>query len=455
MKKVIWLFLFSLLVFHYTLNAQSKKWSLEDCVNYALSHNISIQQSDLDVKLATIDKRQAIGSFLPTINVNSSHSWNIGLNQDITTGLLQNKTTQFTSATGAIGVDIYKGLQNQNTLRKNNLAIVAAQYQLTKMKEDISLNVANAYLQVLFNVENLKVQKVQLEIDTKQNLRTQELVNAGTIARGDLLDSKATIAADNQKIVNAENVLLISKLSLVQLLQIDDFMNFDIVEDSIFKVDYSILSETPQSILAVAKEKRTDLKIAETNLAIAEKNIAIAKGAFQPTLKGFYNYNTRISYADIALRDATGKVIGLEGAPPFFQQFKNNKGQTFGLQLSIPILNGISVRNNVERSLVNFSKSKIALEQQNQTLERTIYTAFTDTKGALKSHESAVETLEARQESFRYSKEKFDVGLMNSFELSQSQTLLSNAQSEVLRTKYDYIFKIKILEFYFGIPIVN
>jgi len=455
MKKVIWLILFFLCVFPLLLNAQSKKWSLDECVKYALLHNISIQQSEFDTKLAGIDKKEAFGNFLPSANASASHSWNIGLNQDITTGILQNKTTQFTSAGGTVAIDIYKGLQNQNTLRKNNLSIIAAQYQLEKMKEDIALNVANAYLQVLFNVENLKVQKIQLEIDKKLNSRTEELVNAGTIPRGDLLDSKATIASDYQKVVVAENLFLISKLSLAQLLQIEDFVNFDIVEENILQSDYSILLQTPESILAVAKEKRTELKIAETNLVIAEKNVVIARGAFQPTLKGFYNYNTRISYADIALRNSSGSIIGVQGAPPFFQQFNDNKGQSFGLQLNIPILNGFSIRNNVERSQVNFEKSKIALEQQNLDLKRTIYTAFTDAKGALKSHESAVETLEARQESFRYAKEKFDVGLMNSFELSQSQTLLSNAQSEVLRTKYDYIFKIKILEFYFGIPIVK
>ncbi|MCG9791495.1 TolC family protein [Flavobacterium algicola] len=455
MKKVVWIILFSFSMFHLEGSAQAKKWSLEDCVNYALSHNISIQQSDLDIKLAAIDKKEAFGNFLPLVNATSSHSWNIGLNQDITTGILRNQTTQFTSAGATVSVDIYKGLQNQNILRRNNLAIVASQYQLTKMKEDISLNVANAYLQVLFNMENLKVQQVQLEIDTKQNSRTEELIKAGTIPRGDLFDSKATLALDNQKIVNAENVLLISRLSLAQLLQIEDFVNFEIEETSTIKADYSILSETPGSILAVAKDIRTDLKIAEMNLAIAEKNIVIAKGAYQPTLRGFYNYSTRISYTDVPLFDTDGMIIGTQSAPGFFQQFNDNKGQSFGLQLSVPVLNGFSVRNNVERSKVNYDKSKIAFEQQKLDLERLIYTAFTDAKGALKSHESAVEALEARQESFRYSKEKFDVGLMNSFELSQSQTLLSNAQSEVLRTKYDYIFKIKILEFYFGIPIVN
>ncbi|WPR71778.1 TolC family protein [Flavobacterium sp. NG2] len=455
MKNLFQSISFLVFTFSLTVNAQTKRWSLEDCVFYALEHNISIQQTELDTQTATIDKKQAFGSFLPSFNAAASHSWNIGLNQDITTGILQNKTTQFTSVSGTVGIDIYKGLQNQNALRKSNLSIIAAQYQLVKMKEDIALNVANAYLQVLFNIENLKVQKEQLRIDEQQLMRTQELVKEGTIARGELLDAKATIASDKQRVVNAENLLLISKLSLAQLLQLDDFINFEVIEEDSLKVDNSILMNTPNAVLDVAKEQRTELKIAQTNLAIAEKNLVIAKGGFQPTLKGFYNYNTRISYADIALRDSNGAIIGVQSAPPFFDQFNDNKGQSFGAQLNVPIFNGFTVRNNVERSKVNLEKSKIALEQQNLDLERNVYTAFTDAKGALQSYESAVEALQARKESFRYAQEKFEVGLMNSFELSQSQILFSNAQSEVLRTKYDYIFKIKILEFYFGIPIVK
>lgn len=437
-------------------NGQTKKWSLEECVKYALDHNISIRQSELDTQNAAIDKKDAFGNFLPSISASASHSWNIGLNQDITTGLLKNQTTQFTSAGANIGIDIYKGLQNLNTLRRTTLSVLASKYQLQKMKEDIALNVANAFLQVLFNKENLKVQNEQLVIDKKQLNRTEELVNAGNLPKGDLLDVKATIASDNQKVIAAENALLIAKLSLAQLLQLDSFENFDVDDASTFQMDQNILGQTPTSIYEKAKLERVELKIAQTNLEIAQKNVLIAKGAYQPTLRGFYNFNSRVSYADVALRDpTTGAVIGTQAPPKFFDQFSDNKGQSFGAQLNIPIFSGFAVQNNVERSKVNFEKSKIALEQQELDLQRKVYTAFTDARGALKAYESAIEALDARTQSYNYSKDKFEVGLMNAFELSQSQTLLSTAQSEVLRTKYDYIFKTKILEFYFGIPIIK
>ena len=477
MEKRSFLSLIVMLVCNITIQAQSKKWTLEECVTYAIQNNISIKQSELDSKMALIDKKSAVGRFLPSLNASASHSWNIGLNQDITTGLLQNKTTQFTSAGANVGIDIYSGLQNQNTLRKANLSIVAAKYQLVKMKEDIALNVANAFLQVLFNKENLKVQKEQLRINEKQYARSEELVKAGSIPRGDLLDVKATLALNNQNVITAENSLLISKLSLSHLLQLKDFENFDVVDDTDVKDANNIMAQTPSAIYEKAFEGRTELKIARTNLEIAEKNVAIAKGAFQPTLQGFYSFNSRVAYSDrvtgvIPNTSNPTSIVGfVEGTnqnvlspnftrvlgnpAPFFDQFNTNKGQSFGMQLSVPVFNGFSPRNNVERSKVSLERSKIAVEQQNLDLQRNVYTAFADAKGALNAYESSVAALEARQGAYNYATEKYSVGLMNSFDFNQSQTLLTNAQSEVLRTKYDYIFKIKILEFYFGIPLIK
>ncbi len=442
-----------ILLFSLSIQAQTKKWTLEECVKYAIDNNISIKQIELDSKTATIGKKDAIGNFIPSLNSNASHSWNIGLNQDPTTGILRNQTTQYSSIGAGVGIDIYKGMQNQNTLRKANLSILAAKYQLTKMQEDVALNVANAFLQVLFNKENLKVQQEQLTINEKQLARSEELVKAGSVPRGDLLDIKATVASDHQKVIVAENSLLISKLSLAQLLQLNEFYNFDVTNQTTVKDENNILAQTPIAIYEKAKEGRTELKIAKTNLEIAEKNVLIAKGGFQPTLQGFYNFNTRISYADTYTL-ANGVPVA-QPAAAFGEQFNTNKGQAFGAQLSIPLFNGFSVRNNVERSKVNLEKSKIAVEQEELALQRNVYTAFTDAKGGLNAYESSLTALDARQEAYNYAKEKYAVGMMTSFDFNQSQTLLSHAQSEVLRTKYDYIFKIKILEFYFGIPIIK
>jgi outer membrane protein len=269
-----------------------------------------------------------------------------------------------------------------------------------------------------------------------------------------LLDVKATIASDKQRLVAAENALFLSKLSMTQLLQIEDFQNFDIAE-TVYNVNESPVSvQTPEAILAKAKEERVELKIAKTNLEIAERDVKISRGAYQPTLSGFYSFSTRASNAERLLFDGAGNPV-LAGPLPLFDQFSNNKGHSFGAQLNIPILNGFAARNNVSRSKIALERSQISMQQAELDLERNVYNAITDAKGALNSYESATSALEARQQAFNYAKEKFAVGLMNTFEFNQAQTLFNNAQSEVLRTKYDYIFKIKIVEFYFGIPITT
>jgi len=474
LSRALFVFVFFLSL---TTNAQIRKWTLQECVEYALQNNISIKQTELDNQLSEIDKKDAFGNFLPSINGSASHSWNIGLNQNITTGLLENQTVQFTSVGLNAGIDIYKGLQNVNRLKRARLSMIASQYQLTKMRDDVSLNVANAFLQILFNKENLKVQKEQLQNNEKQIERTTELVNAGSVPRGDLLDMKATVASSQQAVIIAENTLLISKLSLAQLLQFEDFQNFDIAEDDYEVKDSETMLQTPSEIFEKAKETRVELKLAKANLDVAEKDVAIARGAYQPTLQGFYSFSSRAAYSDrvvgvtentanpttpIGFVQGTNQVVVqpnyspiLGGPAPVFDQFSDNKGHSFGVQLNIPILNGFSARNNVERSRVALDRSKIAYSQQELDLERNVYTAFTDAKGALKSYESALAAVEARTEAYNYAKEKFDVGLMNAFDLNQAQTLFVNAQSEVLRTKFDYIFRVKVLEFYFGIPITQ
>jgi outer membrane protein len=459
--------------------AQEKKWTLKECVEYALKNNISVQNAALDNRLADVDKYAAIGSFLPGINANASHSWNIGLNQNITTGLLENQTTQFSSAGLTMGVNIYNGLQNQNRLRRANLSVIAAQYRLEKMRDDISLNVANAFLQILFNKENLKVQSEQLANNERQQVRTQELVNAGSVPRGDLLDMKATVATSQQNLVLAQNAFLISRLSLAQLLQIEDFENFDIADDGYETELSEAMNQSASSIFERAKENRVEIKIARANLDIAERDVKIARGAYQPSIQGFYSFSTRAAYMDrvtgfnldplnptrvIGTVDVNGTSYNvlqpnfnpvLGRALPLFEQFDENKGHSFGVQLNIPVLNGFAARNNVERAKIALDRSKIAYSQEELSLERNVYQAFVDAHGGLNAYESAMTALEAREEAFNYARERYSVGIMNAFDYNQAQTLYINAQSEVIRAKYDYIFRVKVVEFYFGIPITQ
>lgn len=432
-----------LMVFSISSIAQNKKWTLRDCVNHALENNISIKQSALDLKQSEINKKDAFGNFLPTLNASASHSWSIGLAQDPITFSAVNATTKTLSGNINSNIDIYNGRRNLNQLYRSNLQILASQYQFDDIKDNTSLLVANSFLQILFDKEQISVLLAQQKISNQELMRTENLVEAGVVAKGDLLEIQATIATQAQQIVNAENALLLSKINLAQTLLIDDYQNFDIVDTEYEVPLTSVLNESTARIISKSKETRKEIKIAETNAKIAEYDVKIAKGSLHPSLSGFYSFSSNYFTSE------------LFPSPNFESQISDNKRHSFGVQLSIPIFNGLSVKNDIQRNKINLERSKNQLEEANLDLETKVYQAHNDAKGALKAYEAALKTLAAREEAFKYSQERYNVGVLNSFDFSQSQNRFQEAQSEVVRAKYDYIFKLKVLEFYFGIPITD
>ncbi len=459
-------------------NPNVKKWTLRECVDYAIENNITVKQSENSIALAEVDKRGAIGNFIPNLNFNSNAAWNSGLTTDVVTGVLINQTTQTTNGGISAGVPIWRGLRNQNELRRAELSILASQYQLDKIKDDISLFVINAYLEALFSKEAVKVAIPQVEITEEQLARTTQLVEAGTVPRGDLLDVEATLANDEQNLIITQNRVRLAIISLAQLLQLDDYENFDIANEEIETLPLVNLADfTVDKILEKAMENRNEIKVAQANIEIAESDIKLAKGALQPTLSGFYNWNSRYSDRDRIIgseidQNNPTRIIGqvettldnvispnfnpLTGpADGFFDQIDQNKGSAFGVSLQIPILNGFSASNNVRRAKINYEQQKFQLEQEELDLERTIHQVYADALGSLKLYEATKRSLEARETSFAYAQERFDVGVLNSFDYGQIKNRLVTANSDFLRAKYDFIFRVKLLEFYYGVPVDN
>lgn len=431
---------FFLLLIGFQLSAQSKKWTLEECVDYAIKNNISVKQSELDLKTSDIDKLEAIGGFLPSLSGNANYSINTGASINPVTNQFQNQTFKSFSASANTGLMLFNGLANWKTLQRAKLNKIANSYRLDKMKDDIALSIANSYLQILFNKEQLKVQRNQ-NLITKENIkRTQELIEAGSLPAGDIFELQATDASQEQQIIATENTLLIAKIGLCQTLLLEDYINFDISDEVVDVSMTNFTNVTQESILEKAKESVKDVKIAMANVDVAKKDVALSRSSYLPTLTGFLGYNTRWA----------------ESTPfNFIDQLTLFDGTAVGLQLSVPILNGLAIRGRVQRAKISQERSEFQLRQAELDLERNVYQAYNDVINAKKSFEAAQKTLEARKQSFNFSKERYEVGLMNSFDFSQSTLAYENAQSEVLRTKYDYIFRTKILEFYFGIPLVK
>ena len=454
------------------LSGQTKAYTLEECVLLALDKNISIKQSEIEIESAAIDRADAIGGFLPRISAQSQHIWNNGLSQNITNGLIENLTTQFSSFGGNIGLTIFNGNQNINQLSRANLNLISRQYQLDDMKDDISLFVAKAYLQVMFNRELEQVQRYQLEITKEDLKRTQIRIDAGVLTQADIFEIEANLASQEQALVQAENNYRLSLISLAQLLLITDYENFEIADED-FEIPFSdILSRKPKDNYEKALTIRNDIKLGVANIEVAKKDISLAKGALMPSLTAFYNYNTRISYSDrfiqtgnliespIGFVKGTGESVVTqfserEIAKPlsFGTQFGQNDGQSYGLSLNIPIFNGSSVRNNIKRRELNLRRVENQFEQTKLDLENTVNQAFLNTQGAIKFYEASEKTLRAREEAFQIAQNRFEAGVMNSFDFIQAKQRYQISASDIVRAKFDYIFKLKVLEFYFGLKL--
>ncbi len=429
-----------------TLHAQLKKWTLEECVTYAVENNLTVQQFELDLENAKIDRSDAIGNLLPDLNGQLNAQSSTGLSFDPTNNNPVN-VSQFTSTGSVTSVlTIFDGLQNYHQLNRAKLNAIANQYRLDDLIDDIRLNVANAYLQVLSNKESLKTIQAQLIVTQQDMERTRELVDSGVVPRGDLLEIEATAANQEQQVINGRSLVIISRINLAQLLQITDYENFDVADEDFDVPPSDILNNSPKTIFAKAMTFRNDIKFSEANVELAEKDLKISKGAAYPTLSAFINYNTR--YSDQFLDPITGDLI------PFKDQLWINDGISFGGQINIPVLNGFNTKNNIKRSQIQLEQAKLQFEQDKLDLENTINQAYVDVETFGKAYEAAQKTLDARQLALDYAKERYDVGLMNAFDYGQAQARLDDAAAEVIRTKYEYIFRIKILEFYFGLPIV-
>lgn len=468
------LVLFLLVAFHHSTNAQdNKKWTLEACIFHALENNITVKLNELEIENAEVGMKEAYGNYMPNFNMNMNNAWVSGLTQNVTTGILEQQTTRNFSFNGTAGVPIFNGLANLRQFERAKIARLASQYNLNQIKDDISVAVANSYLQVLVSKQTAKLLREQNIVTKDQIELTRALVDAGTIPEGDLLEIKAQDADEERQLIIAENDIKISLIGLAQTLLIKNYESFDIADEDYDIPITEILTKSPEELILSAKRERYEILLAEQDVELAKKDVQLAKSQYYPSINGFFNYNTRetdrVNVASggidpnnptrqIGFVESTGEAVVspnflLEtiSADPFFDQLRNNDGYTLGLQMNIPVFNGFSVRNQVQRSKINLMRSEYQLEQVELNLESNVYQAYVDAQGAAKAYEAAVKGVEAQDIAFQYAQERFNVGLSNAFDLTQSKFRLTNAENQLVQAKYNFIFRIKVLELFFGI----
>ncbi|WP_298265417.1 TolC family protein [uncultured Lutibacter sp.] len=443
------------LVFFITVQAQDKKWTLQECVNYALENNISIKQQELNKELIEEDIITAEGNFYPSLNASASQNFNFGSYIDNYGGRVSRDSRSNSFSLGT-GVTLYNGQRNKNTLLRAQKNLEAAGFDLEENKNNIMLFVVNSYLNVLLNKESLKIAEEQVSISESQVEKVKNLVEAGSQPKANLFEAQATLATNTQQLVTAQNNLDLSLLSLAQLLQISH-KGFD-VEDVVLNINAaSLIYNDTDVIYNTALGNLPEIKSAEIAVENSEVAIDIAKGAFLPSLSFSAGLGTSYQHnqgqKDVrAILDENNNVVYVPNG--FGKQLEDNLGYNFGFSLNIPIFNRFQTKSNVARAQINKERFELALLDKQVKLRETIEKAYADAKASLNQFVAAEQSLKAQEESFKNAQVSYNSGVMTSFDFDQVRNRLVNSQSSLINAKYNFVFRTKLLEYYLGIPIV-
>lgn len=417
-----------------------KKWTLQECVDYALENNITVKQGENTLLINEQDIIAAKGNFLPNVSGNAGHSITIG-NAEIFPGQFVDRTANSTNIGVSANQTIFNGFRNTYIKRQALLTLESNELELARIKDDISLNVVNAYLNVLFNKENLETALAQYEFSQKQLDQVKELVEAGSQAQVDIYDAEATLATDKQSITTADNNYNLALLSLSQFLQVP-YEGFEVDIIDVDTPSNNLLYNDVKPILDFAYENRNEIKVAEKNIENSKLSTEISKSGFYPTVTGGYSFGSNVFFTNLQDTEAS-----------FFNQLNDQKSHGFRINVSIPIFSRYQNRTAVAQSVIREENALLNLEQEKLNLEATIQRAFADAKAGFNNYLAAKESLESQQLAFDNSQERYNIGSLNSFDLEQSRIRLINAQNSLTNAKYDFVFRTKVLDFYIGKPI--
>jgi outer membrane protein len=429
-----------------TLLAQdlSKKWTLDDCINYAIEHNIITQQLNLKQQEASVNLNSARMSRLPNLNVNTYQNWNFGRNSNNQQGVYEDLATSSTGISVSSSIPVFAGFQINNQIKASKLDMEAATQQLEKAREDLAINITSLFLQVLFKKEIVRVSEEQLALSKQQIEQTKILVDVGKVPKSQLFDMEAQVARDEVTAIESRTNLTLALLDLAQNLELEDLDSFDVQapENKDISKDEMDVLLSPNSIYNQAVQLKPIIKEQEYLLESSKKNLQVARSGYYPQLSLGMSYSNSYFY-----------IHNTDNNISFSNQLSNNGGETIGLTLSIPIFNRNQARNRVRIAKLNMKNQQLELDNAKKTLYKQIQTAHINAIVARERYHAAARAVVASKESFKYAQERYNVGKLSAFEFNDAKTKLTQSESTQIQAKYDYIFRTKILDFYHGIPI--
>jgi outer membrane protein len=422
-----------------------KKWTLRECVDYAVENNIELRQQALNVKNSELDLSTSKNSRLPDLNASVGQSFSFGQSQDYSTGTYQSRNASGTDFRIGTSIPIFTGFRIPNQIKADELDLQAATEGLRKAKENLELQVVSLYLDVLFKKEILKAYHEQADLSKLQVERTEILVESGKVPASQLYDIKAQQAKDDLNVTITMNDLALSLLNLSQSLNLPDANHFDIQEPKSEDVVTDNLSSVipPDQVYKLSLGVKPQVKEAEYKLESSKKTLKVAESAYWPTLDLSMSYSTGFNH----IYNNPGEN------PKVSDQLKNNERKYIGFSLNIPIFNRFQTRNRVRSAQLNIENQSLALDNIKLALYKEIQQAYQSAVGAHAAYVSTGKAETAAEVSLKYAQERYDVSKSTAFEFSEAKTKLLTSRSERIRAKYDFIFRAKILDFYQGKPI--
>ena len=458
-----------------TFSFAQQKWNLQSIVDYAMANNLNVKLQNVQARIAGINLKQSKLSQYPNANFSTNTSLNSGNNQDPTTF---SRTTQTYLSAGLqlqSSADIFNFYSKRNTIAANNFEAQAANASTDKIKNDIALSAANAYLQILLGKEQENITLVQIQQTQSQLGITRKQVNAGALPELNASQLEAQLAADSVNYINAKGNTTLNIFSLKALMSLDAAFAFEVDVPPIDKIPVDpIANLQPDYVFNIALKNLPQQRVNELRLKGAERRVEAAKGSMYPTLSTFAslgsNYNNKSRSVTGFTKTTTILPIGtvdvngtnytvtspftdlspISSKSGFTNQLSNNFRQAIGLSLNVPIFNGGSLRSNYERSKLNINTIQLQKEQDNQKLKQDIYQAYTSATIALEKFNAGKKAVAINELNLSYATKRFNVGMLGTFDLITTQNNLLRAKLELAQSQFDYVFKMKVLEFYKG-----
>lgn len=474
MKSIKFLFFWSIFFAFSNIRAQETELlDLKKCVEFAIQNNLQVKQAELNIRQSELSEKQAKWTISPTANASLRHGGNFGRSIDFTSYQYVTKATHSSQFSINIGQPVYNGMQIKNRVRQSVIDVQAGEKDAAQIKDNIALAVAQAYLTILLADEQIAVLKEQVKMSQAQLDQTNKLIKAGNLPENNRFDLEAQIARNEQSVVAAENGLEMAYMNLKVLMNMEPSKEIRISKIDV-QAPENIQSSTMDEVFAQAGSRMPNILAARLREQSAEMGIRIAKGALQPSISAYGSVFTNFSSAaknrsfEQQTQTINLDVLGISvpvgfpitvpvegGTIPYFKQIGDNIYSNVGVNVNVPIFNGFQTRIAIERADLAVKIAKMnTLTVQNQ-LKTDIQRSINDLKAAEKSYAVAEKSLKATKASAENTKKRFELGVVNAFEMVSVQNMLISAESSLLQAKYDYVFKLKVLDYYKGITITD